>query len=86
LNWILRAKVSRLTAVSQGSIPTFCSSPLRVNLDQGLFVAHLEQNQLLLCSNERLAAAIRFNDTPGMVSAIFTAFENPDANTGLGQS
>jgi hypothetical protein len=30
-----------------------------VNLDQGLFIAHLEQYQLLLCSNERLAAAFR---------------------------
>jgi hypothetical protein len=40
--------------------PRYLQITLRVNLDHGALVAHLEQYQLLLCSNERLAAVSRF--------------------------
>ena len=34
-----------------------------MNLDQGFFLAHVQQYQLLLCSSESLAAVFRVNGT-----------------------
>jgi hypothetical protein len=38
--------------------PRYLQITLRVNLDHGALVAHLEQYQLLLCSNESLGLSL----------------------------